>query len=428
MDKKILLKHFEAHPHWFAVKECVDVLMSNGFKAYLAGGCVRDAILGRKINDFDLATDAMPEQMQEIFKNTLDHGAHFGVISIPYKDEGENNFQVEITRFRWDKSYKDGRHPDEIEFKSEKEDAERRDFSMNSLFFDLKNNEVIDFTGGKADISKKMIKAVGAPIKRFREDRLRILRAIRFQSQLGFDIEPKTLLAIKNECKHLEMISKERVFTELKKTVEGENYLEAFNSMFISGLLQVVFGKMQFNQSPNWEEFKIDFHNIGEESIESFFTLLTIYELKPLEPQVKIEKVKELVSFYKTLKVPSKIIRDVQSISLLYFDFGLHNLVPSIKVFESKHNSLFFKLLNHLGKKNEFVKIRNIYQNNLDSFSNLKKPFINGRDCLSLEVEPFDIGKVLDIVYEKQLLGLIIDKSESLDFVKNLKSQFETRL
>ena len=205
MDQKAMLKHFENHPHWFAVKDCFEKLTQNGYKAYLAGGCVRDAILGRKINDFDLATDALPDQMQKIFKNTLNHGAHFGVIAVPYQDADDNSFQIEITRFRWDKAYKDGRHPSEIEFKSEKEDAQRRDFSMNSLFFDLNNNEVIDFTGGKQDISKKVIKAVGLPGKRFREDRLRILRAIRFQSQLGFDIDPKTLLAIKNECKHLEL-------------------------------------------------------------------------------------------------------------------------------------------------------------------------------------------------------------------------------
>ena len=135
---------------------------------------------------------------------------------------------------------------------------------------------------------------------------------------------------------------------------------------------------------------------------------------------------KELVSFYKTLKIPTKIIKDVQIITMLYFDFGLHNLVPSIRVFESKHNSLFFKLLNCLGKKNEFIKIRQIYKNNLDSVSHLKKPFINGRDCLSLEIEPFEIGNVLDLVYEKQLLGLIIDKQESLNFVKNIKQQMES--
>ena len=222
------------------------------------------------------------------------------------------------------------------------------------------------------------------------------------------------------------MIAKERVYTELKKTVEGENYLESFNSMYVSGLLLVIFGPMQFALSPQWEEFKIDFNNIDERSIESFFTLITIYELRPLKPNVRIEKMKELVSFYKTLKLPSKTVKDIHNITMLYFEFGLHNLIPSIRVFESKHNSLFFKLLNHLGKKSEFTKIRNIYQNNLDSFSNLVKPYVNGRDCLALEVEPFDIGKVLDVVYEKQLLGLIIDKQESLSFVKNLKAQYDS--
>lgn len=425
MEKAVLLKHFESHPHWFAVSECVKTLIKNGYKAYLAGGCVRDALIGRPINDFDLATDAMPEQMQEIFENSIDHSARFGVIAIPYQDKDENKFLIEITRFRWDKTYEDGRRPAEIEFKSEKEDAKRRDFSMNSLFFDFYEGKIIDFTGGKEDINNKVIKAVGTPIKRFKEDRLRILRAVRFQSQLGFDIDPKTLLAIQYECKHIEMISKERVYTELKKTIAGENYLDAFNSMYSSGLFEVIFKGMSFSAPYNWAEFKIDFYNLEEQSIESFFTLITIYELKSILPTFREEKMKELVSFYKTLKIPSKIIKDVQIITLLYFDFGLHNLVPSIKVFESKHNSLFFKLLNCLGKKNEFIKIRQIYKNNLDSVSHLKTPLINGRDCLSIGIKPFEIGNVLDLVYEKQLLGLIVDKQESLTFVKNLKQQMD---
>ncbi len=425
MEKSTLLKHFESHPHWFAVSECVKTLIKHGYKAYLAGGCVRDALIGRPINDFDLATDALPSQMLEIFENSIDHAAHFGVVAVPYTDTNENKFLVEITRFRWDKAYENGRHPSEIEFKSEKEDAKRRDFSMNSLFFDLYKGTIIDFTGGKDDINKKVIKAVGIPIKRFKEDRLRILRAVRFQSQLGFDIDPKTLLAIQYECKHIEMISKERVFTELKKIISGQSYLDAFNSMYSSGLFEIIFKSMKFSQPMNWEEFKIDFHNIGEQTIESFFTLITVYELRDIQGSVKEDQIKKLVSFYKTIKVPSKVIKDVQNITTLYFDFGLHNLVPSIKVFESKHNSLFFKLLNSLGKKNEFIKIREIYKKNLDSVSHLAKPFINGRDCLSLEIKPFEIGNVLDIVYEKQLLGLIINKQESLAFVKNLKTQMD---
>ncbi len=425
MDSAKLLDHFKNHPHWFAVKECVEVLTKGGFKAYLAGGCVRDAMIGRPINDFDLATDALPEQMQKIFKKSLGHAAHFGVISIPYNDQDGVSFQIEITRFRWDKVYEDGRRPKEIEFSSEKEDAKRRDFSMNSLFFDLVANTVIDFTGGQQDIDLKLIKAVGQPLQRFQEDRLRILRAIRFQSQIGFDIEPRTLLAIQQECKHIQMISKERVFTEVKKTIEGENYLDAFNNMYSSGIFSALFNNMLFSRHPYWEEFKIDYSHIQEKSVESFFALMTIYELKDLDLAFRSEKLKELVSFYKSLKVPSKIIKSVQGLITIYFDFGLHNLIPSIRVFESKHNSLFFNLLNVLGKKDEFIKIREIYKNNLDAYSHLKMPLINGRDCLALEIEPFDIGEVLDQAYEKQLLGLIVDRNESLAFVRKLKESLD---
>ena len=427
MDTEAVQKQFESHPQWAAVLHCVSVISKFGAKCYLAGGCVRDALLGRRINDFDLATDANPSDIQKLFSGSIDHGARFGMIAVPFKlPETDETFIVEITRFREDKDYVDGRRPSEIEFSSEEEDAKRRDFSINSLFYDILNKKVIDYTEGEVDLNAKVIRAVGDPQQRFKEDRLRILRAIRFQSQLGFSIEGKTLISLMLEAEHLEMISKERVYTELRKTIEGEDVLDAFNTLYLSGIFSVIFHKMNFYQQAQWTEFKIDFANIEEQSIECFLSLATIYELKRIKRgEARIEKVKELVSFYKTLKIPSKIIKEVQSLSLLFFEFGLHNLIPSIRVFESNLNSLFFKLLNCLGKKEEFQKIRKIYQNNLDSMSHLKKPLINGRDCLAIGVSPFHIGKLLDLVYEKQLLGLVVDKDEALEYIHKLKEREE---
>src|SRR6195256_2465832 len=166
-------------------------LRSAGHVAYFAGGCVRDLLRGQTPKDFDIATDARPEVVQKIFPRTYAVGAHFGVIVVL-----ENDFQFEGATFRSDGAYLDGRRPVEVHFATAEEDAARRDFTINGMFFDPEKNEVIDFVGGKADLERKLIRAIGDPGQRFAEDRLRMLRAVRFATVLGFEIDPATWKAI----------------------------------------------------------------------------------------------------------------------------------------------------------------------------------------------------------------------------------------
>src|SRR5213080_3190306 len=155
--------------------------------AFFAGGCVRDMVRNLPPKDIDIATDARPEEVQKLFPRTYAVGAHFGVIVVL-----ENGFQFEVATFRSDDVYLDGRRPSEVHFSSPEEDAKRRDFTINGMFFDPAKNEVIDFVGGKADLKAKIVRAIGNPEERFNEDRLRMLRAVRFATVLDYKIDNGT--------------------------------------------------------------------------------------------------------------------------------------------------------------------------------------------------------------------------------------------
>src|SRR5437588_6070463 len=166
-----------------AARKVAARLRDAGHIAYFAGGCVRDMVRGLTPKDYDIATDATPEVVQKIFPRTYAVGAHFGVIVVL-----ENEFQFEVATFRSDDVYIDGRRPSAVHFSSPEEDAKRRDFTINGMFFDPEKNEVIDFVGGRTDLEAKLIRAIGQPTQRFAEDRLRLLRAVRFATTLAFKI------------------------------------------------------------------------------------------------------------------------------------------------------------------------------------------------------------------------------------------------
>src|ERR1044072_330923 len=184
--------------------EIVRNLRGAGHVAYYAGGGVRDLLRGQAPKDIDIATDARPETVQKMFPRTYAVGAHFGVIVVL-----EGDFQFEVATFRSDGAYLDGRRPVEVHFATAEEDAARRDFTINGMFFDPERDEVIDYIGGRADLERRVIRAIGDPGQRFAEDRLRMLRALRFATVLGFDIEGKTWDAIVASADAIKQISAE---------------------------------------------------------------------------------------------------------------------------------------------------------------------------------------------------------------------------
>ena len=211
-------------------------LRRNGFVALLAGGCVRDMLLGRRAADYDVATDATPAEVIKLFRRTLKVGAKFGVVIVLL--EGQ---QVEVATFRTETGYTDGRHPATVKFTGATEDAGRRDFTINGMFYDPLEEEVIDYVNGQADLKKKIVRTIGKPEHRFSEDYLRMLRAVRFSTQLGFRIEPKTFSAICSNAKNIAKISGERIAVELEAILASPERSAGAAMLVKTGLAEAIF-------------------------------------------------------------------------------------------------------------------------------------------------------------------------------------------
>ncbi len=208
--------------------------------AYFAGGCVRDMVRGLAAKDFDVATDATPEVVQKIFSHTYAVGAHFGVVVVV-----ENGFNFEVATFRSDGAYLDHRHPVDVRFSSPEEDAKRRDFTINGMFFDPEKNEVIDFVGGRADLEAKLVRAIGDPAARFAEDRLRMLRAVRFATVLDYKIDNRTWDALVANAASINEISAERIREELVRIFLSANRVRGWDLLDESGLLRTILPELR---------------------------------------------------------------------------------------------------------------------------------------------------------------------------------------
>ncbi|MGA7684171.1 MAG: CCA tRNA nucleotidyltransferase [Terriglobales bacterium] len=229
--------------------EIVRTLRERGFQAYFAGGCVRDMLLSREPADYDVSTDATPQEVMRIFPQSLAVGAQFGVVLVPEKptttedaeEHGGNAAAVEVATFRSDIGYSDGRHPDEVRFtKDPREDVQRRDFTINGMLLDPITNEVLDFVGGRADLKAGIVRAIGDPSRRFAEDKLRMLRAARFAARFEYTIEPVTFAAIQEFAPQIHQVSQERVREELTKMLTEGRARRAFLLLDESGLLREV--------------------------------------------------------------------------------------------------------------------------------------------------------------------------------------------
>jgi len=217
-------------------RDIVAQLQRAGYTAYLAGGCVRDHLLGVEAKDYDVATSARPEEVQRIFPRVTDiTGKSFGVVRVMVGEE-----QFEVATFRQDGPYKDGRHPESVRFATAEEDAQRRDFTINGLFFDPVADRLIDYVGGEADLRAGTVRAIGNPLDRFTEDHLRLLRAIRFATRLIFKIEPKTWEAIRAEASMIRTVSAERIRDELNKIFSAAKPELGLDLLDQSGLLKEV--------------------------------------------------------------------------------------------------------------------------------------------------------------------------------------------
>ena len=231
-------------------------LRAAGFETYLAGGCVRDRLLAREPGDWDVATAAPPETVQKLFRRTVAVGARFGVILVL-----EGDAQFEVATFRSDDAYIDGRHPSAVHFANAEQDAQRRDFTINALFQDPITGEVIDFVGGRADLEAGVIRAIGDAPARIKEDRLRMLRAVRFAARFGYTIDPGTMAAIRAAAPSVTDMAAERIGDEIVKMLTEGSARRSFELLDETGLLPVVLPEVAAMQGV---EQSPDYHPEGD--------------------------------------------------------------------------------------------------------------------------------------------------------------------
>jgi len=213
----------------------VERLRAAGHEAFFAGGCVRDMLLGKEAHDIDIATSARPEQVQRIFHRTVAVGAAFGVIVVL-----ENDFEFQVATFRSDGAYKDGRHPESVSFTTAEGDAKRRDFTVNGLFYDPVEKRIIDHVGGESDLRAGILRSIGNPEERFSEDKLRLIRCVRFGASLGFKIEEETWKAVCRMAPQITVVSAERLRDELVKIFLHPSRVSGFDLLDASGLLEIL--------------------------------------------------------------------------------------------------------------------------------------------------------------------------------------------
>ena len=365
------------------VLKICSVLDSHGYKAWLAGGCVRDSILGIKPKDFDIATDATPEQVEGLFEKTVSVGKSFGVIRVVTAGS-----DIEVATFRKDGDYKDGRHPENVEFSKPEEDAKRRDFTINALFYDVLKKESHDYVGGLQDIKGKTIRTVGDSDQRFSEDKLRILRAIRFVSQLGFNIEEVTLKAIQKNASHIHQVSGERLFEELNKLMGGKYFLKSMGYMKSSGLLSQIFetSKLKFSHKISKKAFPrwiIIFQQIKKRDI-LWSRLKTSREFRN-QVEETLEILNKLKKFNKLNLAERKRLAASQ------------NMQFAIEL-DSKHKAFIQK-----NKK-------------------LPRPLVDSKLLFSLGFKPGEeFGKLLSDSFDAQLMGKIKNKKQALSFLGKKK-------
>lgn len=270
----------------WAEKICT-TLRAHGHQAYFVGGCVRDLELRLEPADYDVCTDARPERVQELFPRSIAVGAKFGVILV-LENEGakagdvagnatqQNPMQVEVATFRSDAGYSDGRHPDQVIYsKTPQEDVQRRDFTINGLLMDPATGEVLDYVGGRADLRAGIVRAIGDPRLRFTEDKLRMLRAVRFAARFGFQIEPGTMAAIQSLAPQITQVSYERIRDELTKLLTEGAARRGFELLNKTGLLAAVLpdiARMKGVEQP------AQFHPEGDVWVH---TLMLLEKLRP---------------------------------------------------------------------------------------------------------------------------------------------------
>jgi poly(A) polymerase len=411
----------------------VRALRDAGHVAYFAGGCVRDLLLGLEPKDYDVATDALPQKVRSLFRNTQAVGQAFGVILVRL-----GRSVVEIATFRTDGKYIDGRHPKEVQFTTAEEDAKRRDFTINGLFFDPIDGRVLDFVGGREDLSNKTLRAIGEPEARFEEDHLRLMRAIRFAARFDLTIERATRKAIVDNAEHLVRISPERIGEELRLMLTAPTRVAAWRHLGDLRLLPVILRFLPEtsawppNAAPLFSEIAPG-QPIGMGLALAAMTLCYRRNSASLPPILSLLTPEEIRRSVPACRKALKISNDESDAMADALDVLplLRDDSPSVALMKRflarPHSGDARRLLDAMVKA-EPTLTRIIWLR--ERFAELEKtdvappPLVTGDDLTAAGLVPGPLFKrVLDAVYDAQLEGRVRSKEEALEFALRMARQ-----
>ena len=386
-----LLKAHRLYPEFLRVKQ---LLKQYQFVCWVAGGAVRDLVLGRECNDFDLVTDASTENLKTIFPEALLVGEQFGVLKLILKD-GE---YFDLTTFRQESDYEDGRRPSHVSSSTPTQDAGRRDFTVNALFWDDENGKLIDLVGGRADLDAKILKAVGDPEVRFSEDYLRILRLVRFAAQLDFKIDPVTEKAATAKVTLVDKVSGERIWAELKKLKSSAEWNRALDSDLFKQICQEIF-KTSFQTTPKLVESRRD-----QDAASHLFFVLSALQFDSVQMKEKLAQKLHLS-------------REEQSRFEMFVKLrgAMRCLTAEQMALELEKKPQLQAVLQYVVYQKEFD--AEVFKQALELLKLYPQSLLNGEDLKTL-IDVRQIGHMLNEIRLLQFAGKIQTKDQALAHVR----------
>ena len=438
-----------------AATEVLNMLRQRGYSAYFVGGCVRDLLLGCEPADYDVATDATPDAVLRIFPESIAVGAQFGVVLVIVRAQhGEQVFKVEVATYRSDIGYTDGRHPDQVRFANRpQEDVQRRDFTINGLLLDPIKNEVLDYAGGQVDLKAKIIRTIGDPQERFSEDKLRMLRAVRFAARLGYEIEPRTFAAIQRLAANIGQVSRERIRDELDKMLTEGQARRAFELLDSTGLLEQVLPEIAVmkgvQQPPQyhpegdvWAHTLMLLEGLQKGCSRSLAWGVLLHDVgKPPTFRVAPDRIrfdqhaevgmKMAEAICRRLRFPNEITGQVMQLVANHMRFG------DVKRMKESTLKRFIRLPRfeehlelHRLDCNASHRDLSLYEYARERFENTPQeqvrpaPLLSGNDLIAAGWQPGPHFKTaLEAVEDAQLEGTVTSKEEALSFVLTNFSQ-----
>lgn len=428
-----------------AARSLVERLVSQGYRALFAGGYVRDMLMGNeKYGDIDIATDATPQEVQKVFSHTVGVGEQFGVMIVIHE-----GVPFEVATFRSDLGIDDGRHPEGVVFTDPQSDAYRRDFTINGMFYDPIEGKILDYVSGGEDIKRKIIRSIGNPYRRFSEDYLRMLRAIRFAARFNFQIEKNTWAALKCSYREINRISPERIFSEIDKMLVYRNSDQAILLLNESGLLDWIIPEVSAMKGV---EQPPEFHPEGDVFIHTLKALKLLKEdvSSVLGWSVLLHDIGKPVTMSRTDRIrfnnhdrigaamAKQILKRLRASNLLIenVDACIENhmnfmnvrkmRLSTLKKFLSRKTILEELELHRVDCLASHGDLGNYFfiKEQLENFEQEQikpQPLIGGRDLISIGLEPGPVfGKILSEIYDLQLEEKFSTREEALSAVKEM--------